>query len=284
MSPTTEIKAIASLVSIHFYLHKLYSYALLQIHSLPPNYILNSLLKSRNLNTQESHWLLLNNITPIQQSSIKEILVDIDNKFNKVFLSFSLFNHKFLPGNRLTDIFPNYFSFYSSNRSNNQDIKRHLRHLNKITIQVLLDLHSVVIISNVSIKNQVAISIYHIYSHNKPIIKTLYYAVRIMSTKAELLTIRYGIIQATYLSNINQIILIMDSIHAVKKIFDSSTHPHQLQSVLISQVLREFFNKGNNYCIEFWDCSNNQKWNLHSTVDKETKNFNLSPIFLCKLL
>jgi len=66
----------------------------------------------------------------------------MNNKFNKVFPSFSPFNHKFSPGNRLIDVFPNHFSFHSSNRSNNQDIKSYLKCLDNITIQASLDLHS----------------------------------------------------------------------------------------------------------------------------------------------
>ena len=208
----------------------------------------------------------------------------MDNKFNEVFPSFSPFNHEFSLGNRLIDVFPNHFSFHPSNRSNNQDIKNHLRHLDNITIQVPLDPHSAVVVSDASIKNQVTTSIFHIHSHDKSIIKTIHHMVRVTSTEAELFTIRCGIIQATYLSYINQIVIIMDSIHAAKKIFNSLVHPYQLQLVLISQDIREFFKKGNNYYIEFWNCSSNQKWYLHDIVDKEAKKFNMLPIFPCKSL
>ena len=60
-------------------------------------------------------------------------------------------------------------------------------------------------------------------------------------------------------------------------------HPYQLQSVLISQDLREFFKKDNNHLIKFWDCPSNQRWYLYGIVDKETRKFNISPIFSCKL-
>jgi len=45
-----------------------------------------------------------------------------------------------------------------------------------------------------------------------------------------------------------------------------------------------FFKRNNNNFIEFWDCPSNHKWPLHKRVDKETKEFNILPIFLCKLL
>ena len=204
------------------------------------------------------------------------------------FFSFSPFNPEFLPGNRLIDIFPNHFSFHISNRSNSQDIKCHLRHLDNITIQASSDSHSVVVVSDASIKNQITTSISHIHSYNKPVIKTKHHAIRVTSMKVKLFAIKYGIIWATYLSNINWIIIITDSIHAAKKIFNSSVHPYQLQSVLISQDFREFFKKSDNYYIKFWDCPSSLEWclewYLHNIVDKEAGKFNLLPIFPCKSL
>ena len=146
----------------------------------------------------------------------------------------------------------------------------------------MLNPQSAVVVLDTSIKNQVAISIFHIHSHNNPVIKIIHHVVRVISTEAEIFAIRCGIIQATYLSNINQIIVIIDSIHTVKKIFDSSLHSYQLQSALISQELREFFKKGDNNHIKFWGCLSNQRWNFHNIVDKETKKFNILPIFSCK--
>jgi len=100
-SPTAGIKAIAGLIPIHLHLQKLYGCVLLWAHSLLQNHIINSLLEPRNPNSQEPHWLSLDNLMPKQWSSIKGPIVDMDNKFNKVFPSFSPFNHEFSPGNRL---------------------------------------------------------------------------------------------------------------------------------------------------------------------------------------
>jgi len=74
----------------------------------------------------------------------------------------------------------------------------------------------------------------------------------------------------------------MDSIYTAKRIFDSSSHPYQIHSAAIFGELREFFQKYSNNSIEFWNCPSNCKWLLHNIVDKETKKFNLTPIFLCK--
>ena len=146
-------------------------------------------------------------------------------KFSPLFL-LSILN--FLLGNRLIDVFLNCFYFHLSNKSNSQDIKCHLRHLNNITIQASLDSHSVVVVSDASIKNQVITSISHIHSYNKPVIKTKHYTIRVTSTEAELFAIRCGIIQVTHLPHVNKIVIITDSMHAAKKIFDSLVHPYQL--------------------------------------------------------
>jgi len=99
----------------------------------------------------------------------------------------------------------------------------------------------VVVISDASIKNQVATLIAHIHVHNSPIIKTIYQTVNVMSTEAELFVIKCGINQETYLSNINWIVIVTDSIHASRRIFDSLSYPYQIHLAAISYELREFF-------------------------------------------
>ena len=77
-----------------------------------------------------------------------------------------------------------------------------------------------IIIIDISIKNDIAISISHIYIFNSLLIKTLYHAVFVTNTEAELFAIRYSINQASNYENICKNIVIIDSIHAAKKIFD----------------------------------------------------------------
>jgi len=72
----------------------------------------------------------------------------------------------------------------------------------------------------------------------------------------------------------------MDLIYAAKKIFDLSIYPYQIQVLIISKDLREFFKKDHLNSIEFWDCLSYDKWTLHDIVDRETKKFDLVPIFL----
>ena len=84
------------------------------------------------------------------------------------------------------------------------------------------------------------------------------------------------------LDNVSKIIVITDAIHAVKKIFDPSVHPYQLQSAAILSDLHWFFTNHKNNSIEFWKCPSHLKWCLHNEVDRETKTFNLLPLLPCK--
>jgi len=117
---------------------------------------------------------------------------------------------------------------------------------------------------------------------NKPLMKTIHHAVNVISTEAELFAIRCGINQSIRFDNISKIVVITDSIHMAQKIFDSSSHPFQTMSATILSDLRDFFNRHDNNSIEFWECSSHLKWHLHSEVNKETKSFNLTPLFPCK--
>ena len=183
----------------------------------------------------------------------------MNNRFNEVVSSFFPFYCELSFGNRLIDIFPNYFLFHSLNRKSNHSIKSYLCNLNSITLQVSLNLHSVIIILDTSIKNQVATLISYVHSHDSPVIKTIYYIVNILSTEAKLFVIRCGINQAIHFPNIKHIFVITDAIHTTKRIFDSLLHLYQIHSVAIFCKLRNFFQKDSNNSIKFWDCSNKCK-------------------------
>ena len=68
-------------------------------------------------------------------------------------------------------------------------------------------------VTNASIKDNVVTFITHIYIHDRPIIKTLHYAVNITTTEAKLFTIRYSINQAINIKDILKIVIITDSLH-----------------------------------------------------------------------
>ena len=98
----------------------------------------------------------------------------------------------------------------------------------------------------------------------------------------ELFIIRCGINQAMYINNISKIIVVTDSIHMVKRIFDPSVYPFQVQSATVLSDLCYFFNCHANNSIKFWECPSHLKWHLHNEVDKKTKMFKPLPLYPCK--
>jgi len=100
---------------------------------------------------------------------IKELIVDMDNRFNEVFPLFNLFNKEFSPGSCLIDIFHSHFLFHCSNKQSNQDIKSHICLLDNIPIKSLSDPSYALVIFNTSIKNNIAISISHVLSSSQTV-------------------------------------------------------------------------------------------------------------------
>jgi len=79
-----------------------------------------------------------------------------------------------------------------------------------------------------------------------------------------------GINQATQLHDIFRIIVITNSIHAAKKIFNLLSHPLQKQSASILRDLRSFFMHHPKNTIEFWECPSKSNWCLYKAVDSDT--------------
>ena len=220
--PTLGVKAITRLIPIYLYLKKLYRKFLLQQSSLPSNHITHSILSSYRLQEQNCHNASIGCLTAKQRIWLKSPLIDVDNKHNKFFFSFSFFNEEFKPRNHLVNIFPDCFYFHSCL----SNIQKHIKNLDEITFRALTDPFSTIIVSDASIKNQVATSISYIHSFNKLIIKTLHKTINITTAETKLFTIRCGINQAVTNSNTNYIVVITDSLHVTRKIFNSSAHPY----------------------------------------------------------
>ena len=60
-------------------------------------------------------------------------------------------------------------------------------------------------------------------------------------------------------------------------------YPYQSHSTAILSELCRFFNKSQDNSIEFWECSSHLRWRLHKDVDKDSKSFNPTPSFPCKI-
>ena len=170
------------------------------------------MLESRHSNTNS---LSLEKLTSKQKLNIKDTIIDANNRLNEMFPSFNPFSSEFSLGSRLIDIYPSYISFHFITQSNEESRKVHFCKLNEIIFQMLINSNMAVLVSDTSIN--------------------------VTSTEAELFTIRYSINQATQLSNIKYIIIVTDSMHTTKSIFDSLIHLFQIQLSNIFKELRKFF-------------------------------------------
>ena len=189
MSPSLGIEAIARHVPIHLHVKKLYRRFLLWQFSLLSNHIIHSILSSDGSQEYKSYNVSINHLTAKQRSWLKSSIIDMDDKHNKFFPSFSFFNKEFNPGNCIVDIFSDCFFFHPCSLN----VKKYIESLKKITLRASSDPFWSIVVSDVSIKNQVATSISHIHSFNKSIVKTLHRAINITTAKAELFAICYSI-------------------------------------------------------------------------------------------
>ena len=166
--------------------------------------------------------------------------MDSYNKSHGIFPSFSPLNSEFSPGNCIIDNFPNCFSFNLVNKKEKSKDKICAQELDKMVLHNSSSPYTALIISDASIKNDIATSISHIHIANCPLIKTVHHTLFVTTTEAELFAIRCGINQACSKDSILKIIVVTNSIHAVRKIFDSEFHPYQLHAASILSELREF--------------------------------------------
>jgi len=203
------------------------------------------------------------------------------NRFNKSSPFFISLHSEFSPRLRIIDNFSDHISFNVHNKGKNDN---HCAHqLDELALESSSSPSTAIIVSDASITNDVVTSILHMHTYNRPIIKTIHYAVHITSTETELFAIRCSINQALNLDNMSKVIVITNSIHAARKIFELSIHPYQVQSAAILSDLCKFFMHYENNSIKFWECPSHLKWHLHNEVNKETKTFNPIPLFLYKI-
>ena len=179
------------------------------------------------------------------------------NRFNKSFSSFSPLHSEFSPGCRIIDNFSDYFSFDVCDKE--KDNKYYTYQLDKMVLELLPSPSTAIIASDMSIKNNVATSILYTHVYNRLITKMIHHTVHVTSTEAELFAIRCSINQASNFNNMSKIIVVTNSIHTTRKIFELFVHPYQIQSATIFSDLCSFFKHYENNSIEFWECPSHLK-------------------------
>ena len=239
-SPSEEIEALAGIIPIKFHLQKLTDYSLIWPFKLPENHIIRSLMNDSPHRSNSSNPHAIGSLMNCQRNIAKGHIIDSKIKSYGIFPSFDPLHQEFTPGHCVSDKFSDRFSFNLVNKKGKDNICA--QELDDLVLQNSLS-SSALIVTDASIKNNIATSVVHIHQANSPLIKIVHHAVFVTSSEAELFAVRCGINQACNKDNISKIIVITNSIHSAKLIFDSSSHPLQSHLATILSKLRLFFNK-----------------------------------------
>ena len=234
-----------------FHLQKIAKRSQIQPFKLPINHILRNLIDDLPPLSTIPNPHKIGLLTNRQRSLTKGHLINSYNKSHGIFPSFSPLSIKFSPGHHIIDNFSDHFSFNLVNRKEKTKNNTRTQELDEMVLRVSSSPHTALVVTDASIKNNIATSISHIHLANSSLTKTVHYASFVTSTEAELFTIRCGINQACSKDYVSKIIVVTDSIHAAKKIFDSNSHPYHLHSIAILRELQEFFNSNLDNSIEF---------------------------------
>ena len=216
------IKAIAGLIPIKLHLKKLGGRVQLRALALPTNHIICSLIDSSFGLSNISHPSFLSNFTSHQRKKIKGHLVDTNNRSHGLFPAFSLTHSELTPGSRIIDTFLDRFPFNLCMKEKSD--KSHIQQLDSMVIEASSSQSTAIVASDASIKNDIATLISHTHISNQPLVKTIHHAAFVTSTEAEMFAIKCGINQAIAKPNVSKIVVVTDSIHAAKRIFDLSSH------------------------------------------------------------
>ena len=282
-SLTEGIKAIASIIPIRFHLQKIARRSQIRPFKLPTNHILRSLMDDLPSLSIFPNLYSISSLTNCQKNITKGHLIDSCNKSYGIFPSFSPLNQEFVPGLYIIDIFSDRLSFNLATKKDKEKDKICAHELDTMVLHNSSSPHTALVITDASIKNNITVFISHIHIANRLLTKTVHHALFVTSTEAELFAIRCSINQACSNEVISKIIVITDSIHATRKIFDSSSHSFQHHSSAILSELWHFFISNPNNSIEFWECPSRLKWRFHHDIDKDSKSFNPLPTYPCKI-
>ena len=228
-SSTDSLEAISGLIPIKFHLQKLTSRFQLHTAALLENHLIRTLMDDLlNLHIKPSPHSI-NMLTECQKSITKGHLIDSNNKLFGIFPSFSPLNPELILCSRIVDVFSDQFSFNIANKEKND--KLCFQQLDDMTLQSFSSPHTAIIVTDASIKNDIATSVSHIHIHNHPLIKMVHHVTFVTSIEAELFTIRCS------KENVFKIIVVINSIHAAKKLFDDKSYPYQIHMTAILRKL-----------------------------------------------
>ena len=188
---TWGVKAIAGLIPIYFHLNKIIRQHYLWVASLPKQYTINTLINEYHSKKTLLYCIIISHLIAKQQLKVKSPIMDTNNHLNEVLLSSNSLNKELSPG--LVDTFLECFSFLLVSQKNSNTLTSHYNKLNNIFENSLVNQDTVLIITDTSVKNNIAILISYIYRGQEIIVKFVCYAINVTFIEAELFTIGYRI-------------------------------------------------------------------------------------------
>jgi len=164
--PSESIEAIAGIIPIKFHFQKIAKRLQIRPFKLPANHILRNLLDESPLlpNTSNSHNIGL--LTNRQRTLTKGHLIDTCNKAYGIFPFFFSLNPEFSPGHRIIDNFSDRFSFNLVNKKEKEISKIHAQELDNMVLHNSSLSYTALVITDASIKNNIATFISHVHSVN----------------------------------------------------------------------------------------------------------------------
>ena len=182
-SPSEGIKALAGLIPIKYHLQKLAERSLIWLFKLLENHIIQHLMDNSSHCPNSSNPHTIGSLTNHQRNITKGHIIDSKTKSYGIFPSFAPLHQEFIPGQRISDIFSDCFSFNSVDKKEKDNI--YAQELDNLVLSNSIP-SSALIVTDASIKDNITTSIVHVHQANSPLIKTVHHTVFVTSSEAEL--------------------------------------------------------------------------------------------------
>ena len=165
-SPLEGIETLTSIIPIRFHLQKIAKRSQIRPFKLPDNHILKNLLDNSPPRFKLTNSHNIGSLTIHQRSLTKGHLINSNIKSYGIFPSFSPLDPEFSPGRRIIDNFSNHFSFNLVNKNDKNPNQTHTQELDDMVLCNSSSPHTALVITDASIKTNIATSISHIHSAN----------------------------------------------------------------------------------------------------------------------
>jgi len=238
-SPTSGIKALAGLISIHLHLKKLVKQSCLRTATLSSQYILMSLLSTRNSKGTCPHPQSLALLNDAQCTCLKGPLLDTEASLLNLTECFNPFDAEATPGYRLLNSFSEHISFHLCNCSSLNNCNTHLESLDHLCLEASSSSSTLVVVTDASAippRNMQAVSVVHFWRLGYQMLSSKAPAGRTTAPNTKLFTIRLDVSKATSM-DIEHIILITNSLGSARKSVNLSVYSGQAHFLAVCSAL-----------------------------------------------